>query len=39
MLISDRIAVMYKGRLVGSLARDRFDKYEIGKLMTGMVGG
>lgn len=39
MLISDRIAVMYKGRLVGSLTRDRFDKYEIGKLMAGVVGG
>lgn len=39
MLISDRIAVMYKGRLVGSLPRDRFDKYEIGKLMAGVVGG
>jgi len=39
MLISDRIAVMYKGRLVGSLTRDRFDKYEIGKLMAGVTGG
>lgn len=39
MLISDRIAVMYKGRLVGYLPRDKFDKYEIGKLMTGMIGG
>jgi len=39
MLISDRIAVMYKGRLVGSLPRDKFDKYEIGKLMAGVVGG
>lgn len=38
MLISDRIAVMYKGRLVGSLPRSRFDKYEIGKLMAGVVG-
>lgn len=39
MLISDRIAVMYKGRLIGSLPREKFDRYEIGKLMAGVVGG
>lgn len=35
LLISDRIAVMYRGKIVGILARPQFDKYEIGRLMAG----
>lgn len=35
LLISDRIAVMYRGKIVGILTRPQFDKYEIGRLMAG----
>ncbi len=38
MLISDRISVMYRGEIVGNIPRERFDKYEIGKLMAGIRG-
>jgi simple sugar transport system ATP-binding protein len=38
LLISDRIAVMYKGQIVGEVPREKFDKYEIGKLMAGISG-
>jgi len=33
--LSDRIAVMYKGEIVGLLQPDRFSSEEIGLLMTG----
>jgi simple sugar transport system ATP-binding protein len=35
LLICDRIAVMYRGKIVGILPRDKFEKYEIGRLMSG----
>ena len=35
LLICDRIAVMYRGKMVGILNRDKFEKYEIGRLMSG----
>lgn len=35
LLICDRIAVMYRGKVVGILTRDKFEKYEIGRLMSG----
>lgn len=36
MLLSDRIAVLYQGRLVGDLPRARFDKYTLGRMMSGV---
>lgn len=35
LLLSDRIAVMYRGELIGFLNRDKFEKYEIGRMMSG----
>ena len=35
LLLCDRIAVLYRGRVVGVLERDEFDRYEIGRLMSG----
>jgi len=35
LLISDRIAVMYRGKIVGILPKEKFEKYEIGRLMSG----
>lgn len=35
LLICDRIAVMYRGKIVGVLTREKFEKYEIGRLMSG----
>ncbi|PKN95575.1 MAG: ABC transporter ATP-binding protein [Chloroflexi bacterium HGW-Chloroflexi-4] len=35
LLICDRIAVMYRGKIVGILSREKFEKYEIGRLMSG----
>lgn len=35
LLISNRIAVMYRGKIVGVLPREKFEKYEIGRLMSG----
>lgn len=35
LLICDRIAVMYRGKVVGILPREKFEKYEIGRLMSG----
>ncbi|MHB1134902.1 MAG: ABC transporter ATP-binding protein [Chloroflexota bacterium] len=35
MRLSDRIIVMYRGRIVGALERAQFDAYRIGALMAG----
>ena len=35
LLLSDRIAVIYRGELVGFLNRDKYEKYEIGRMMSG----
>jgi simple sugar transport system ATP-binding protein len=35
LLLCDRIATLYRGQLVGLLERNAFDKYEIGRLMSG----
>jgi general nucleoside transport system ATP-binding protein len=34
--IADRIAVMYRGRIVGEFERDAFDRGAIGRLMAGL---
>lgn len=34
--ISDRIAVIYRGQILGVLIRGEFDKYAIGRLMSGI---
>ncbi len=34
--ISDRIAVVYRGQILGVLERGEFDKYAIGRLMSGI---
>jgi general nucleoside transport system ATP-binding protein len=36
LLMSDRIGVMYRGELVGILNRDQFEKYQIGRMMSGV---
>lgn len=36
LLISDRIAVLYRGQILGVLERAEFDKYAIGRLMSGI---
>ncbi len=36
MLICNRIAVIYQGEIMGILPRDRFDKYQIGRMMSGV---
>jgi simple sugar transport system ATP-binding protein len=36
LLLCDRIAVIYRGEIVGLLNRDQFEKYEIGRLMSGV---
>ena len=36
MLMSDRIATIYRGKIVGELARNQFDKYELGRMMSGV---
>ncbi|MBA4420544.1 MAG: ABC transporter ATP-binding protein [Anaerolinea sp.] len=35
LLLCDRIAVLYRGELVGTLDRSKFEKYEIGRMMSG----
>ncbi|RME44404.1 MAG: ATP-binding cassette domain-containing protein [Caldilineae bacterium] len=35
MLLCDRIATLYRGRIVGILPREAFDKYQIGRMMSG----
>ncbi len=36
--LSDRIVVLYRGRLVAEFPRTRFDRYAIGRAMAGGVG-
>jgi simple sugar transport system ATP-binding protein len=36
LLLCNRIAVLYRGEIVGILERDRFEKYEIGRMMSGV---
>ena len=36
LLICDRISVLYKGELVGTLNRNEFEKYEIGRMISGV---
>ena len=36
LLLSDRIGVIYRGEIVGVLARGAFDKYAIGRMMSGI---
>jgi simple sugar transport system ATP-binding protein len=36
LLLSDRIATIYQGQIVGILERNEFDKYEIGRMMSGV---
>lgn len=36
LLMSDRLGVMYRGELVGILTRDKFEKYQIGRMMSGV---
>ena len=37
-LLCQRIAVIYRGKIVGVLERKQFDKYELGRLMSGADG-
>lgn len=36
LLLCDRIATIYRGQIVGILEREAFDKYEIGRMMSGI---
>jgi simple sugar transport system ATP-binding protein len=36
LLLCDRIATLYRGRIVGILERGEFDRYEIGRMMSGV---
>lgn len=36
--LSDRLLVLYQGRLAGSMHQGEFDAYRVGRLMTGMAG-
>jgi simple sugar transport system ATP-binding protein len=36
LLLSDRIAVMYKGEILGAMERNKFDRYRIGSMMGGV---
>ena len=36
ILLSDRIATIYRGQIVGVLEKSQFDKYEIGRMMSGV---
>ncbi len=35
LLLCDRIAVIYRGEIVGTLKRSQFEKYQIGRMMSG----
>ncbi len=39
LLMCDRIATLYRGKLVGLLKRADFDKYQIGRMMSGVTNG
>ena len=36
LLLCDRIAVIYRGEIAGVLERNQFEKYEIGRMMSGV---
>lgn len=36
LLLCDRIAVIYRGQIVGTLEQAAFDRYEIGRMMSGV---
>jgi simple sugar transport system ATP-binding protein len=36
LLLSNRIAVIYQGQIMGILDRSEFDKYQIGRMMSGV---
>lgn len=36
LLLSDRIGVLFRGRVVGVRERDRADRYELGRMMSGV---
>ncbi|MDR7435711.1 MAG: ABC transporter ATP-binding protein [Armatimonadota bacterium] len=36
LLLCDRISVIYRGEIVGTLQREEFDRYEVGRLMSGV---
>jgi ABC-type uncharacterized transport system ATPase subunit len=36
LLLCDRIAVIYRGEIAGILDRNQFEKYEIGRMMSGV---
>jgi ABC-type uncharacterized transport system ATPase subunit len=36
LLMCDKIAVLYRGEIVGVLNRDKFEKYELGRMMSGV---
>ncbi len=36
ILLSDRIATIYRGQIVGVLEKSQFDKYAIGRMMSGV---
>jgi len=36
LLLCDRMGVMYRGELAGILSREQFEKYEIGRMMSGV---
>ena len=38
LLMSDRVAVMYEGRIVGVFPRSVADREQIGMLMAGIAG-
>ena len=36
LLLCNRIVVLYRGEIVGVLEREKFEKYEIGRMMSGV---
>jgi simple sugar transport system ATP-binding protein len=36
LLLCDRIAVIYRGEILGMLNRNQFERYEIGRMMSGI---